>query len=69
MRRHDGQYRLMSITAVPVFDEDDGVREWVGALTDITELRRGQEEVRESDERFQGYSPRRISAIGVVVET
>ena len=31
MRRHDGQYRLMSITAVPVFDEDGGVREWVGA--------------------------------------
>jgi PAS domain S-box-containing protein len=56
MRRHDGQYRLMSVTAVPVFDEDDAVREWVGALTDITELRRGEEEVRESDERFQGLA-------------
>ena len=56
MRRHDGQYRLMSTTAVPVFDEDGLVREWVGALTDITELRRGEEEVRESDERFQGLA-------------
>jgi PAS domain S-box-containing protein len=56
MRRHDGQYRLMSITAVPVFDEDGGVREWVGALTDLTDLRRGEEEVRESDERFQGLA-------------
>jgi PAS domain S-box-containing protein len=56
LRRHDGQYRLMAITAVPVFEEDGGVREWVGALTDITELRRGQEEVRESDERFQGLA-------------
>lgn len=56
MLRHDGQYRLMSITAVPVFDQDGGVREWVGALTDITELRRGEEEVRESDERFQGLA-------------
>ncbi len=56
IRRHDGQYRLMSTTAVPVLNEDGTVREWVGALTDITELRRGQEEVRESDERFQGLA-------------
>ncbi len=56
MRRHDGQYRLMSTTAVPVFDEDGKVREWVGALTDITDLRRGEEEMRESDERFQGLA-------------
>jgi PAS domain S-box-containing protein len=56
MRRHDAVYRLMSITAVPVFAEDGGVREWVGALTDTTELRRGEEEVRESDERFQGLA-------------
>jgi PAS domain S-box-containing protein len=60
MRRHDGQYRLMSVTAVPVFDPvpngDGAIREWVGALTDITELRRGEEEVRESDERFQGLA-------------
>jgi PAS domain S-box-containing protein len=56
MRRHDGQYRLMSTTAVPLFNEDATVREWVGALTDITALRQGQEEVRESDERFQGLA-------------
>ncbi|MGA3203782.1 MAG: PAS domain S-box protein [Bryobacteraceae bacterium] len=56
VRRRDGQYRLMSTTAVPVFHEDGTVREWVGALTDITELRRNEEEVRESDERFQGLA-------------
>jgi PAS domain S-box-containing protein len=56
VRRRDGQYRLMSITAVPVFNEDGTVREWVGAMTDITDVRRGQEEVRESDERFQGLA-------------
>lgn len=56
MRRHDGQYRLMSTAAVPVFDEDGAVREWVGSFTDITELRRGEEEARESDERFQGLA-------------
>jgi len=56
MRRHDGQYRLMSMGAVPVFHEDGTVREWVGALTDITDQRRGEEEVRDSDERFQGLA-------------
>ena len=56
VRRRDGQYRLMSSTAVPVLNEDRTVREWVGAMTDITDLRRGQEEVRDSDERFQGLA-------------
>jgi PAS domain S-box-containing protein len=56
VRRYDGQYRLMSTTAVPVFNDDGTVREWVGALTDITDRRRGEEEVRESDERFQGLA-------------
>jgi PAS domain S-box-containing protein len=56
VRRRDGQYRLMSCTAVPVFNEDHTVREWVGAMTDITDLRRGEEEVRENKERFQGLA-------------
>ncbi|MGA3186062.1 MAG: PAS domain S-box protein [Bryobacteraceae bacterium] len=56
MRRQDGQYRLMSTTAVPVFDDEDTVRLWVGALTDFTDQRRSEEEIRESDERFQGLA-------------
>jgi len=56
IRRQDGQYRLMSTTAVPIFNDDGTVREWVGALIDITDRRRGEEEVRESDERFQGLA-------------
>jgi PAS domain S-box-containing protein len=56
IRRHDGEYKLMLTTAVPVFNDDGTVREWVGALTDITDRRRGEEEVRESDERFRGLA-------------
>jgi PAS domain S-box-containing protein len=56
VRRYDGQYRLVSTTAVPVFDEDGRLREWVGAMTDITERRRGEDDIRESDERFQGLA-------------
>jgi PAS domain S-box-containing protein len=56
VRRRDGQYRLMCSTAVPVLNEDRTVREWVGAMTDITDVRRGEEEVRDSDERFRGLA-------------
>jgi PAS domain S-box-containing protein len=56
MRRRDGQYRLMGTTNVPILNDDGTVREWVGGLTDITALRQGQEEIRESDERFQGLA-------------
>jgi PAS domain S-box-containing protein len=56
VRRHDGRHRLMSANVVPLFNDDGSVREWVGAFTDITDRRRGEEEVRESDERFQGLA-------------
>ena len=56
IRRHDGQYRMMWVTVVPLFNDDGTVREWVGGLTDITERRRGEEEVRDSNERFQGLA-------------
>ncbi len=40
VRRHDGQYRVFSIRAVPILDETTGsIREWVGVHTDITDQR------------------------------
>jgi len=35
----DGEWRLFSIKAIPVFEEDGNIREWVGVHTDITERR------------------------------
>jgi len=37
LRRHDGEWRLCSIRAVPVLDFGGEIREWVGVHTDITE--------------------------------
>ncbi|QSJ20716.1 PAS domain S-box protein [Nostoc sp. UHCC 0702] len=37
IRRHDGEYRYLSIRAVPILAADGSIREWVGANTDITE--------------------------------
>ena len=36
LRRHDGESRWTMARAVPVLDEDGGVREWVGTNTDIS---------------------------------
>ncbi|MGH7286595.1 MAG: PAS domain-containing protein, partial [Myxococcota bacterium] len=39
LRRPDGSYTWMLSRAAPVLDEQGGVREWVGTLTDISDRR------------------------------
>lgn len=39
VRRHDGEWRLCSIRAVPLLNDGGKVREWVGIHTDITEAK------------------------------
>ncbi|MEO6758864.1 MAG: PAS domain S-box protein [Saprospiraceae bacterium] len=53
VQRHDGVYRLFSIRAVPVLDENGSIREWVGVHTDITESKEAEEERRALLEREQ----------------
>ena len=45
VRRHDGSWRHCSIRAVPVFDDQGDISEWVGVHTDITEQKRAEEEI------------------------
>ncbi|MDB6116398.1 MAG: putative histidine kinase, hybrid, partial [Verrucomicrobiaceae bacterium] len=40
VRRHDGVWRLCAIRAIPLFNDDGSIREWLGVHTDITERRR-----------------------------
>lgn len=42
VRRYDGVYRTFLVRAVPVFETDGRVREWVGTHIDITEQREAQ---------------------------
>ena len=48
VRRHDGMYRLCSIRALPVPNDDGSLREWVGVHTDITEDRERQRALRDT---------------------
>ena len=42
LRRIDGAWRNMQVRAVPLRDDDDELREWIGAHTDITERRQAE---------------------------
>ncbi len=53
MRRADGEYRCFAVRGVPVLDADGSIREWVGTSTDITERKRADEILRESEQRFR----------------
>ncbi len=45
LRRHDGVYRLCLVRALPILDEDETIREWVGVHADVTERRQQQAEI------------------------
>ncbi|MGZ8544255.1 MAG: PAS domain-containing sensor histidine kinase [Flavisolibacter sp.] len=47
------QWRQFSIRAIPLRDENGLIHEWVGMHADVTEQKKIQEEIRESEERFR----------------
>ena len=47
VRCRDGQWRLFSIRAVPTFDADGRLREWVGVHTDISHVRSNERALRD----------------------
>lgn len=51
VRVQSGQWRLFSIRAVPVFDADHQITEWVGVHVDVTEARQAEAALREADQR------------------
>ena len=53
--KQDG-FKLFSIKAVPVFDENDAIQQWVGVHTDITEKREAEQKIKESEERFRSLA-------------
>lgn len=53
LRRWDGKYCYMSVRAVPVWESDGTVREWVGVHTDITDRKLAESVLQESASRFQ----------------
>lgn len=53
LRRHDGEYRAMQLKTVPVRNKREDLLEWVGAMSDISETRSAQEDLRESEQKLR----------------
>lgn len=53
LRRCDGVWRRFSIRAVPIFDADGSITEWVGVHTDVTEQREAEAALQESEEKLR----------------
>lgn len=53
LRRWDGKYCYMSVRAVPVWELDGTVREWVGVHTDITDRKLAELVLQESASKFR----------------
>jgi PAS domain S-box-containing protein len=53
LRRHDGEWRVCAIRAVPVMTADGKVEEWVGAHTDITDRKQIEDDLRLSREELE----------------
>ena len=56
VRRHDGVWRDFSVRAVAALEPDGSIREWIGVHTDITERKRAEERLRESEQRFRAMA-------------
>jgi len=53
IRRADGAYRWSAVRAVPLLNPDGTIREWMGANSDVTDMREATERLRASEERVR----------------
>ncbi|GAB3718138.1 PAS domain-containing sensor histidine kinase [Spirosoma lituiforme] len=53
LRLKDGTWGIFSVRAIPLFNADHTVKEWVGVHTNLTEQRRIEVALRESEARFR----------------
>ena len=49
----NGDYHYYAVRGVPVFDEIGSFRQWIGTFTDITERKKAEESLLESENRLQ----------------
>ena len=56
IRRRDGAYGWFKTRGVPIRDSEGTISKWFGSCTDITDLRRTQEALRESEQRFRDFA-------------
>ncbi len=68
-RAKDGRMLPVLLNTAPVVDETGRVLNYVGSLTDLTDLKRMEESLRESEERFRSISASAKDAIIMLDES
>ena len=53
LRRFDGEYRWFLFRYEPLREEASNIVNWYGTITDIEDLKRAEQKLRESEEEFQ----------------
>lgn len=66
IRRHDGEWRWMSVHVAPIRNAEDQVVEWIGMNLDITARKRTDEILRTSEERFRAVFEH--AGIGIAIK-
>lgn len=64
LRRADGTYRYMNVRAAPIFESNGRFREWIGVHADITDRRRAERTLKETEEQFRVTFDQ--AAVGIV---
>ncbi|MDQ3751255.1 MAG: PAS domain S-box protein [Acidobacteriota bacterium] len=63
IRAHDGSYRNFTVRGVPLFDDGGKIQEWVGTLTDITERKRAEQSLKQSEKDYRALFEQAHDAI------
>ncbi len=53
IRAVSGEYRFYAVRCVPILNDSGELRQWIGALSDITVRKRAEEKMRQSERRFR----------------
>ncbi len=59
----DGEYRHVIARAIPLRNPDGKIREWIGSGTDITEAKKAETSLKESEERYRAFLENSSEAI------